>query len=1327
MRRTIRKALKAMMFGSLLFLAACGKENTKNEAVSPIPALAVTNTVAPTAAPVPTVMSESTATPSKEPTATEIPTKVPTITSTVTPEPTVTPTTDIPLTRENFPDVNFRLYLSEYVDINQDWILSLEERESVIRIQNEFADYDKAAWWNDGNSDVAYRDDPAILKRCAYIDEFSNLQGIEYFPNLFEIQLDGMEFDTAVTELVVTNPKLEVFDLRYRGNLEIIDLTACESLKTCVIECREETDPEILLPEPLEVTKASRYACVVGETAWEWLIEYYAGPTLVPPCPPEELPEEDYAIVWTNEKLEEAIRKLTGVRDRDIMLSDVYNITELNLRIRWLSGMGDLTHFKNLKALRLWYSYITDISGLAELKNLEKLDLENNQIEDISALAELPNLKVLWLRKNKLMDISPLASMSNLTELNLSFNRIVDISPLAGLPKLEKLIVNSNPIENIDGLCGMESLIELEAAFNQIERVQLSGLPKLQRLDLGYNKIKEITLSDMPELWELQLWNNNITDVSGLAGLESLREAHLSSNPVKNIEVLGFVEKVTYDKVEVTMTPVPTATPEPTSTPVSTSTPEPTPLPTVTATPAPTSTPTPTPSPTPAGAIALNASHFPDEAFLSFLSTYVDADKDGILTKKERDNLIAIDRNDCLADSGYLTEEEKDGMWEAHRAVRSFEGIEQFEKVKRMDLGDSNQTINKLSVNNPELEDLWMISNSIQEVSVQNVPKLKKIVISTENADLQSDFAWESFENLEELRVDYVKVDMAALTQIETLTSIDLEYCDVSWPESKVDFSKLTELEYFDMCPSQKKDVRIVDCLDFSGCEKLSKVRIVDGVAREIILPSRDVTLYYWPTDGAEHCQFTFADDIEPEFPAGLQEGDVLLNAENFPDEFFRQYLFLYVDANQDNVLSLAERESVVRIKNDFADYDESAGWNEANSDSAYEGPEIDKMVMCLENMKNLQGMEHFPNLYEIQLVGLHLDTEIRELVLANPNLEIFDLRYQGKLETIDLTACEKLRTCVVNCRAEVKPSILLPEPLTVTPARGYDCVVGETAWEWLVGDSWVPTPTPLPPELLPGEDYAIAWTNDKLEEIVRDKTEIRYRDVMLSDVYHITELQLNYRGLTDISDLAHLKNLKVLSLCSNKITDISPLAGLLDLEELELDNNKLEDISVLAGLSNLKELSLRGNQLVDISPLASLSNLTRLNLIENQVTDVSPLAGLTKLEKLYLSSNQIQTIDCLQGMESLVYLVARKNQIETVHLSGLPKLQELDLNKNQIREIVLSDLPMLQELSLVNNSITDVSGLAGLHSLKTLDLQKNPVENIELVEFVENLKHIVE
>ena len=54
--------------------------------------------------------------------------------------------------------------------------------------------------------------------------------------------------------------------------------------------------------------------------------------------------------------------------------------------------------------------------------------------------------------------------------------------------------------------------------------------------------------------------------------------------------------------------------------------------------------------------------------------------------------------------------------------------------------------------------------------------------------------------------------------------------------------------------------------------------------------------------------------------------------------------------------------------------------------------------------------------------------------------------------------------------------------------------------------------------------------------------------------------------------------------------------------------NHGLSDLSGLAGLAQLRRLSLAGNDISDLAPLSGLSQLEYLNLADNNIQDISPL-----------------------------------------------------------------------------------------------------------------------
>lgn len=811
--RFIRK-IKVIAIGCLLVLVACGKTGGNNEAQKQQPT--ITNTLAPTTTPTSPVV----------PTATVVPTESPVPTMEVTQLPD---NGDIELNKENFPDINFRLYLEKFVDLNQDSVLSLSEREAVIRIQNGFADYDKSAWWNEGHVDTAWRDDPEIADRCEYLDKICNFEGIGYFPNLYEIQIIGFEPSPELKELVFTNLNLEIFKLTYGEEKITIDLSACKKLRTCVINCSSETKPDILLPEHLEVTPLNDYECVIGETARKWMLRDFTEPSPTP-VPQEDLPCPDYAIDWKDENLEAAMRKITEIRDREIMLSDVYGITELKLLKKDISDISALSVMENLVSLNLKNNHISDISALAELTKLQGLNLDNNEITDISPLNELCQLVSLSANENRIVDISPLSGLSNLNVVRMNNNQIEDITALCGLQNLEDLWLENNRITQVDNLTDLPALQLLLLDNNQIEEIHWSDMPMLWSLDLSQNAIREITLTNMPELSMIELDDNFITDVSGLAELEGLVTLDLRGTPVENIEPVKHVLEIYYNggiiRTYGTSTVILTVTP------------------TVTVTSIPTEKPTATPIPVPKEDIPLTEVYFPDETFREFLAVYVDYDKDGILTWQERTWLIAIDASGfCLENMGAYSNEERREMHGKIKAVSSFAGLEYFDKIQTISL-DEECAVEYLTINHPNLEILNVQSNSLREFSLQNAPELIFLLLWN-NAETATriEIQWESLSELQQVSLKNGSVSMEDILQRKSLLFLTLENCEITWTENNIDFSVLPQLVnvHIEVSGAQKAEI-----LDFTQNDCLEGVYVTEGAFAEIKLPNEDVILEYY-------------------------------------------------------------------------------------------------------------------------------------------------------------------------------------------------------------------------------------------------------------------------------------------------------------------------------------------------------------------------------------------------------------------------------------------------------------------------------------------------
>jgi len=82
-----------------------------------------------------------------------------------------------------------------------------------------------------------------------------------------------------------------------------------------------------------------------------------------------------------------------------------------------------------------------------------------------------------------------------------------------------------------------------------------------------------------------------------------------------------------------------------------------------------------------------------------------------------------------------------------------------------------------------------------------------------------------------------------------------------------------------------------------------------------------------------------------------------------------------------------------------------------------------------------------------------------------------------------------------------------------------------------------------------------IGKTNEKVE-------------IYKEDLQDITELEIQEKGIINLSGIEILTNLTKLNLESNRITDISPLSNLNNLTMLLLEGNQIKDKSVLDNLN---------------------------------------------------------------------------------------------------------------------------------------------------------------
>lgn len=83
-----------------------------------------------------------------------------------------------------------------------------------------------------------------------------------------------------------------------------------------------------------------------------------------------------------------------------------------------------------------------------------------------------------------------------------------------------------------------------------------------------------------------------------------------------------------------------------------------------------------------------------------------------------------------------------------------------------------------------------------------------------------------------------------------------------------------------------------------------------------------------------------------------------------------------------------------------------------------------------------------------------------------------------------------------------------------------------------------------------------------------------------------VEEVNLNYNMMGDLPDIKHIRSLKQIRLCNNKLHTIPELPKYI--VHIDLDNNSLQSVKNLSNMKKLKYLSLNGNQIVVIFGLGS-------------------------------------------------------------------------------------------------------------------------------------------
>ena len=138
------------------------------------------------------------------------------------------------------------------------------------------------------------------------------------------------------------------------------------------------------------------------------------------------------------------------------------------------------------------------------------------------------------------------------------------------------------------------------------------------------------------------------------------------------------------------------------------------------------------------------------------------------------------------------------------------------------------------------------------------------------------------------------------------------------------------------------------------------------------------------------------------------------------------------------------------------------------------------------------------------------------------------------------------------------------------------------------------------------------------------------------------------------------LKNLRILSLQSNRISIIPNLNGLVHLEELYFSHNRIEELPVDCLPSSLTTLDLANNRIGQLTHMKHLKNLEDLwinhNLLSSYEEIESELKYLESLRTVYFEGNPLEADEKTRYRAKVKYILPQVTQIDATLVA--PKQQ---------------------------------------------------------------------
>ena len=401
----------------------------------------------------------------------------------------------------SFPDENFRKYVEENFDDNNDGIISGKEARAAKSISPEF------------NSDE---------------DKISSYKGIEYFTKLKKLISYNGYYNEDLTSIDLSkNTKLQELAIP-DANIKILDLSNNVFLKK--LECYGMPLDELDVSK--NVNLESLDCCFIElsklDLSQNVNLEYLN-------CQFCSLPALDLS---NNRKLKTVYCCFNDITE--INLTNNEELEAFDCKDNKISSL-DVKNMTKLQHLGCGYNELAILDVSNNIK-LEELQCENNKLTNLS-VADCTLLRWIWCSDNDLQTID-LSQNTSLTSLQCENNKLQSLD-LSNCSEIKQICCEGNCLISLD-VSNATNLEELRCNENQLTVLNLKDCKSLESLYCWENKLAVLDVSKNTNLKDLFCDHNQL---QSLDLSENIMLYHFScyNNKIESLDLsknteLGWID-----------------------------------------------------------------------------------------------------------------------------------------------------------------------------------------------------------------------------------------------------------------------------------------------------------------------------------------------------------------------------------------------------------------------------------------------------------------------------------------------------------------------------------------------------------------------------------------------------------------------------------------------------------------------------------------------------------------------------------------------------------------------------------------------------------------